>query len=402
MSGYANSPESALSLEIRRWFASQMNYPRLRAKGMNDASSNLPRAKRGFTAGHAVVIGIADYRNVYPLPDAVTNDARDVAGILTSDAYCGYRPNNVHLLLNEHATLARIRTALDSVAKTSGPNDTVVIFFSGHGARLGNSANPQSALLPVEFDIRTPDTTSLSETEFSSTLQRISAQRLLVLIDACHSGGAGSFKSSQQSESLSVGYSEKSLARLAEGTGRVLLASCRANEVSLVLGSARNSVFTSKLLEALRGEGQTSGDGLIRVFEIFNYVAEMVKRAVPGRQHPIFKASDLEDNFPVTLDRGGIKAAMTDATSSAMLGIWEQLNSLMPDLYPLGPMDQEVWARAGGDPSRLQLHDTGRALWFKALRTLRRGGGGASICRESLVRAALEDYPHHPDLAALQ
>ena len=368
---------------------------------MNDTSSNLLTAKRGFTAGHAVVIGIAKYRNAYPLPDAVRNDARDVAEILTSNTYCGYQPNNVHLLLDEDATLARIRTALNSVAKASGPSDSVVIFFSGHGARLGDAPSHQSAVLPVEFDIGTPDTTSLTETEFSATLRRISAQRLLVLIDACHSGGAGSFKGGEQEESLRVGYSEKSLVRLAQGTGRVLLASCRANETSIVFDNARNSVFTSKLLEALRGEGQTSGDGVIRVFEIFNHVVQMVKLAVPGRQHPIFKASDLEDNFPVTLDRGGIKSVFADANSSVMPEVWEQLENLMPSLYPLGPMDQEVWARAGGDPSRLHLNDTGRGGWFKALRTLRRGGGGAGIRRESLMRVALEDYPHHPALTAL-
>ena len=368
---------------------------------MNNTSSNLLTTRRGFTTGHAVVIGIANYRNAYPLPDAVRNDARDVAEILTSNTYCGYQPHNVHLLLDEDATLARMRTALDAVAKASGPDDSVVIFFSGHGARLGNSVNPQSAVLPVEFDRETPDTTSLSETEFSSTLRLISAQRLLVLIDACHSGGAGSFKGGEQEGSLPVGYSEKSLARLAQGTGRVLIASCRADETSLVFDNARNSVFTSKILEALRGEARTSGDGVIRVFEIFNHVAQMVKLAVPGRQHPIFKASDLEDNFPVTLDRGGIKAVCAGTTSRVIPEIWEQLNSLMSNLYPLGPMDQEVWARAGGDPSRLHLNDTGRVLWFKALRTLRRGGGGAGICRQSLIRAALEDYPHHPALTAL-
>ena len=220
----------------------------------------------------------------------------------------------------------------------------------------------------MDFDIRKPDATGLSETAFSSALQRISSERLLVLIDACHAGGVASFKASEQGE-VRLGYSEKSLARLAEGTGRVLIASCRATEFSLVLGNARNSVFTSKLLEALRGEGPTSGDGVIRVFDVFNHVAEMVRRAVPGRQHPIFKASDLEDNFPVTLDGGGAKTILADTTSSIMPGTWEQLNRLMPDLYPLGPMDQEVWARAGGDPSRLHLSGTGRALWFKALRT---------------------------------
>ena len=368
---------------------------------MKEAASRPRATDRKFTVGHAVVVGIAKYRNLQRLPDAVTNDARDVVEILTSDAYCGYRAKNVHMLLDEDATLAGIRTALEAVSEISEPSDSVVIFFSGHGARLGDSASSSSALLPVEFNISTQDLTSLSEEELSCSLRGISAERLLVLIDACHSGGAAGFKGRELRESMHVGYSEKSLARLSEGTGRVLLASCRETELSFVLPGARNSVFTSKLLEALRGEGRTSGDGVIRVFEVFNHVAEMVKRTVPGQQHPIFEASALEDNFPVTLDRGGTKAVSSDPLPSSPQSVWDELSDLMPDLYPLGPMDQEVWARAGGDPSRLDLNGTGRVVWFRALGALRRGGGGRSICRESLVRAALDDYPHHRALGVL-
>ena len=368
---------------------------------MNDSLPNDPKATTGFGIGYAVVIGIARYKNISPLPKAVRNDARDVAAILTSNAYCGYNQRNVALLLDDDATLTRIRAALASVARTSRPNDTVIIFFSGHGALLGDPASPASALLPVECDGHAPDTTSLSEAEFSSTLQQIPAQRLLVLLDACHSGGAGSFKCQQAGESLTLGYSEKSLGRLAQGTGRVLIASSRASEESHVLSNARNSVFTSHLLDALRGRTRAGGDGVIRVFEIFNHVAQMVRRAVPGLQHPIFKASDLEDNFPVALDRGGVKSDAPAMESGAVLEVWSRLTEVMPDLYPAGPTDQEVWARAGGDPSRLHLNDTGRAAWFAALRMLRRGGGGAGIRKESLIRAALEDYPHHPELATL-
>lgn len=75
------------------------------------------------------------------------------------------------------------------------------------------------------------------------------------------------------------------------------MASSRANETSLVLREDRNSVFTCRLLEALRGKAHTDGDGLIRVFDVFNYVAEQVARSVPGRQHPIFKASDLKEQL---------------------------------------------------------------------------------------------------------
>ena len=367
---------------------------------MNDDSSRLETSKGGFAVGHAVVVGIAKYGNIRRLPEAVTNDARDVAEILTSAEYCGYLPDNVHLLLDEDATLARIRTALNAVATASGPSDSVVIFFSGHGARLDGGGSTQSALLPVEFDIRTSDVTSLPEAQFSRALRRISAERLLVLLDSCYSGGAGSPKGGESGVSLQIGYSEKSLARLSEGTGRVVVASCRENETSLVFGGDRNSLFTSKLLEALRGEGRTSGDGVIRVFEVFDHVAETVQRAAGGRQHPIFKASAVEDNFPIALDRGGRKGVSAGEGADAARGVWEELHELMPELYPLGPMDQEVWARAGGDPSRLDLNDTGRAVWFRALRTLRRGGGGSGICVESLVRVALEDYPYHPALTA--
>ena len=378
-----------------------MNQTGLKADGVDEALQRAAKVAEDFATGHAIVIGVANYRNVKRLPEAVLNDARDVAAVLRSNANCGYEPCNVHLLLDGDATLERIRAALATVAKTSRPEDTVVIFFSGHGALLGDPDDPESALLPVECDGRTLDSTSLSETEFSSALRGFAAKRLLVLIDACHSAGAGSFKGNGAEELQSLGYSEKSLGRLAQGTGRVLIASSRASEVSWVLPNARNSVFTSHLLDALRGKGHTSGDGLIRVFEIFNHVSEMVRREVPGEQHPVFKASELEDNFPVALDRGGVKADGTAPVPPGKSNVWSQLEEIMPNLYPAGPMDQEIWARAGGDPSRLHLHETGRVAWFKALRMLRQGGGGAGIRKGSLIETALEDYPHHPALRAL-
>jgi hypothetical protein len=160
---------------------------------------------------------------------------------------------------------------------------------------------------------------------------------------------------------------------------------------------------TQHLLEALRGDGRTNGDGLIRIFEIFNHVSQKVRQSVPGKQHPIFKASDLEDNFPVVLDRGGRKSfpASVFTPSSHDSDQWQRLGGVLTDLYPTGPTDQEIWSRAGGDLSRIRLGSTGRADWFAALRTLRQGGGGVSITRHSLIRAALSDFPHHSELTPL-
>jgi metacaspase-1 len=95
-------------------------------------------------------------------------------------------------------------------------------------------------------------------------------------------------------------------------------------------------------------------------------------KLTPSPQHPIFKASDLEDNFPVALDRGGTKSAGLGRQASER---WRELEQILADLNPAGPTDQDIWARAGGDPSRLKLSGTGRANRFAALRTLKLGGG---------------------------
>lgn len=353
--------------------------------------------KAGFPNGHALVIAIAAYLKVMPLPVAILNDASEVAAVLTSPAHCGYDPNNVILLLDAQATLDALRRELAALATRAKPDDTVIIFFSGHGARIGD----ESALIPVDYDPAKVASTILSEAELSAVLANITAQRLVVLIDACHSGGAGSFKAGDDIALPNLGFSEKSLDRLAQGTGRVLIASSRASETSLVLPGATNSLFTEHLVDALRGGARTHGDGLVRIFDVFNHVAEKVRGAAPGRQHPIFKASDLEDNFAVALDRGGAKSAGGTLARDASPDSWRRLEDVLADLYPAGPQDQEIWARAGGDLSRLRLAGTGRANWFAALRILQRGGGGVGIVQKSLVKAALEDFPHHPDLLKL-
>ncbi|MFC9202707.1 caspase family protein [[Kitasatospora] papulosa] len=348
----------------------------------------------------ALVVGIANYETVTSLPEAVLNDARDIASVLRAADYCGFPPDQVRVLLDDEATLEGIRTALAELASSSTAEDTAVIFFSGHGARLPSAGGETSALVPVDCRTSNLPETSFPETELTEALAAIEAQRLLVLIDACHAGGVAALKAHYDEQPIQAGFSEKSLQNLAQGTGRVVIASSRAREYSQVLHGARNSVFTQHLLEALKGKGRTTGDGLIRVFDVFNHVAENVRTSIPGQQHPIFKASDLEDNFPVALDRGGLKGSA--AAQLAQPDRWREIETIMADLYPAGPTDQEIWTRAGGDLSRLRLNGSGRANWFAALRNLKLGGGGQQISLHTLLETAIDDFPHHPELTALK
>jgi len=351
---------------------------------------------KGFSTGHALIVGIAKYpATIGPLPDAVRHDAEDLERMLLSPE-CGYLTANVKTLIDGAATLVNIRTALDCLVKTAKEDDFVLVYFSGHGALISMSPDT-SALLPVDCDRNDFSSTVLQEGELSSFLGKMKAQRLLVMIDACHSDGAARLKHVDQG--LKFGFTEKSLSRVASGVGRVVIASSRSNEYSIVLDGHRNSVFTTHVIDGLRGNAYSRDDGCIRVFDLFNYVSEKVRQSVPDTQHPVFKAAALEDNFPLALYRGGRKnvTGQDRIAGSGMADKWSKLHKLMIELYPGGPQDQSIWERAGGDLSRLTLTGSGYAKWFSALKILRLGGGG-EISQSSLLLTAQEEFPHHPEI----
>ncbi|WP_175887061.1 caspase family protein [Burkholderia contaminans] len=360
----------------------------------------------GYPQGHALLIGVANYQQVSNLPDAILNDVKDVAATLSSPEYCAYVPANVVTLLDADATKAAVLNGLGELAARTDSDDTACVFFSGHGAVVGSRGNEDSVLVTVDSDLADIENTTISSTELAAALARIKARRLLVFIDACHAGGAAISKrlTDDKGHELKSGYTTSIFAKLAVGSGRALMASCRADEVSAVFTSARNSVFTTALLAGLRGAADKSASGFIRVFDLFNFVSEEVPKLIPDDQHPIFKADNLEGNFPVALSQGGKKFPYSPAAmpTAQQEDPWTVLEAILVELYPFGPRDQEVWSRAGGDLSRLQFHSTGQAAWHAALRMLKQGGGGKRIDFGSLLQAAKEDFSNHPQLTILQ
>ena len=74
------------------------------------------------------------------------------------------------------------------------------------------------------------------------------------------------------------------------------------------------------------------------------------------------------------------------------------MEDLLVALYPLGPLDREIWSRAGGDVANLRISSTGRAAWHSALRLVAQGGGGANFSTYSLLKEASSEYEANPDL----
>ena len=219
------------------------------------------------------------------------------------------------------ATASGIRQGISRLASVTGPDDTVIVFFSGHGGRVEEGLKADSYLLPFDCDPRRLRETSIGSLELTGLLSSVKAGRLVVLLDACHSAGAGEIKAMAPLDEIKAGLDEKFYkGRLATGVGRVIMASSRSTEASLILHGMENSLFTCYLLKALKGDSIDHIDDVVRVFDIFHYISDRVPdRAAASQmaQHPIFKASAVESNFPLALRLGGKSASRQPSSAAA-------------------------------------------------------------------------------------
>jgi hypothetical protein len=262
-----------------------------------------------LAGAHALVIGIANYQHINSLPATVLKDAGDIHSLLVAENVCGYPPANVRLLRDGQATASGIRQALADLAGRTDPEGTVLVYVSSHGGQVEAGPYTGEYLLPVDTVYTSGASiaeTAISGAELTAALRAIPARKVMVVFDCCHAGGIGQPKDAT-APVLKAGLPESYYDALAAGRGRAILASSRSTEASWVLPRAANSLFTQHLLAGLRG-GIASDDGLIRIFDLFEYLQPRVT-GDQSNQHPVFKA-ELEENFPVALYLGGQKGVV--------------------------------------------------------------------------------------------
>jgi hypothetical protein len=248
-----------------------------------------------FDQGYALVVGVgAD------LPDTI-QDAEGLAGVLRDSQRCAYPPDQVVLLTGERATRQHILDSMDTLAQVAQPDSTAVVYFSGHGYRVGSPTGEFYYLMPYGYSVNALYRTAVSGAEFAAKLQAIRARRMLVLLDCCHAGGVGDAKAPGLDMAKSS-LPPEAQALFAEGSGRVLIASSREDELSFA--GKPYSAFTQALIGALCGEGVSKKDGYVRVADLAMYAREVVPGMTNSRQHPVLNFEQA-DNFALAYYAAG-------------------------------------------------------------------------------------------------
>lgn len=240
-----------------------------------------------FDHGHALVIGVgAD------LPNTV-NDAKGLANILRDTERCAYPGGQVQVLTGADAARDQILAALDKLVEIHDPEATVVFYFSGHGFTVTTTIGQAYYLMPYGYNVSQLSKTAISGKELMERLAAIPAKKLLVLLDCCHAGGIDDSKA-PGAEFSKAPLPPEAGELMAQGSGRVIIASSQANELSYA--GKPYSAFTLALIEALCGKGVARQDGYVRVADLALYTREMVPKRTHDRQHPILDFEQA-DNF---------------------------------------------------------------------------------------------------------
>jgi len=255
------------------------------------------------TTLYLLVVGINTYKN----PDYTLNyaypDAKAIRDKLTETGRNIYREIKTYELYNEGATKAAMVSAFSKIRDSATANDVFLFFYAGHGIMTEPEGQNPAKYYLIPSDVvkmyGTPaalDQGALSADELRDWCRDIKAQKQVILLDACQSGGAvATFAMRGSTE-------EKAIMQLGRSAGVVVLASTGTQQNASEFSQLKHGIFTYALLEGLSGkaDGGTRDKKItIKELESFvnDYIPELSQRYRGEIQYPNSYATGMD--FPL-------------------------------------------------------------------------------------------------------
>ena len=201
--------------------------------------------------------------------DFAAEDAREVASVLLESQKIApgkpslYAGVSMEYLPNEKADRRSILEAMgrmaDAMGKGGPDQDIAVILFSSHGEMIEG----QFYLVPYGFDAGTPtamETSAVSAEEFAKKVKILAGKgRVLLLLDACHSGAIGPGADLDPSVLRSAVNMDNVT---------VLTSASKKGELSQELPAWGHGAFTQAFLDALSGGADPENHGVISMSDL--------------------------------------------------------------------------------------------------------------------------------------
>ena len=183
---------------------------------------------------------------------------------------------------DQDATKQGILRDLTAFVERSQPEDTLALYFAGHGIAhesqfylvphdLGYAGTIESL---DEVGLRRILSRSISDSELEQAFEKIDAGRILLVIDACNSGQA-----LEAAEKRRGPMNSRGLAQLAYEKGMYVLTAAQSHQAAIEVSRLGHGLLTYALVEEglrKRLADMRPRDHEIRVAELFDYASERV------------------------------------------------------------------------------------------------------------------------------
>ncbi len=282
--------QQRISIESRPQEITQVQVASLRSDVDKDIPAGLPLNKKKY----ALIIGNEDYSRYQPglqsevNVDYAINDARVFA------EYCektlGVPRENITLLTD--ATRGQMSQALakhERLLEVEKGQAEMIFYYSGHGLPEESTNTPY--LIPVDVSGTQP-TNGIALMDVYGQLSRHAAQKVVVVLDACFSGGARS-KELVAMKAVRVSANVSNVP-----ANLVVLASSSGNEASAVYREKQHGYFTYFLLKELK---ENKGQAGIRdmMLRIEQNVAREAARIGKVQTPSLMMGPDAETTIPI-------------------------------------------------------------------------------------------------------
>ncbi len=234
----------------------------------------------------ALVIGVSSYDHM-PVLRYTDDDAYRMYAFLKSPEGGAIDDAHIKVMIDEEATKEGIIKNMKALYAKAGPNDLVMMYFSGHGLK--------GAFLPIDYD---GYNNKLDHEEISEIFKQSPAKYKLVIADACHSGSLFAMRDASAKNALTSYY--ESLAQAQSGTA--LIMSSKSEETSLESSGLRQGVFSHFLIRGLKGEADTDENNIVNVKELYDYINKNVQDYTGRRQSPVIQG-DYDPTMTVAVKR---------------------------------------------------------------------------------------------------
>jgi len=195
----------------------------------------------------ALVIGISNFKDPSINLKYAAKDATDFGNFLVTTEK--FKQDHVKTLTDQEATRENIIAMLGDkwLAKNAREDDLIVVYVSSHGSHSQEDAGGVNFLVAHDTDKNSLLATGIPMQWLSKMISdQVKSNRVVLILDVCHSGAAA--------------QGGKALNRIAGltpnafkiGSGQMVLCSSMAEQVSWESKAYENSVFTRRLIEALR------------------------------------------------------------------------------------------------------------------------------------------------------